>query len=47
MKDMQYQKVCCFQLLLNKCFFNAVLSLGTLTLFLILFGVEFQSFGLW
>ena len=47
MKDMQYQKLFCFQLLLNKCFFNAVLNLGTQTLFLVLVGVEFQRFAFW
>ena len=47
MKDVQYQKECCFQLLLNKCFFNAVLNVGALTLFLIFVGIEFQSFGPW
>ena len=44
---MQYQRVYCFQLLLNKCFFNADLNVGTLTLFLIFVGIEFQGFGPW
>ena len=43
---MQYQRVYCFQLLLNKCFFNADLNVGTLTLFLFV-GIEFQGFGPW
>ena len=42
---MQCQRVYCFQLLLNKCFFNADLNAGTLTLFLIFVGIEFQGFG--
>ena len=47
MKDVQYQKVYRIQLFFNKGFFNAVLNIGTLTLFLIFSGIEFQSFGHW
>ena len=46
-KDEQYQKMYCFQLLLNKYLFNAVLNIVTLNLFLIFAGIDFQSSGPW
>ena len=49
-KDIQYKNyhlLVSAYLLLNKYFFNAVSNVGTLALFLILVGVEFQRFGSW
>ena len=49
-KDVQYKNdhlLVSAYLLLNKYFFNAVSNAGTLTLFLILVGMEFQRFGPW